>query len=43
MWFEAKPGVIDTQPLSARHNDKRHSANEEKNTGAQTEILPEST
>ena len=42
MWFEAQPVVIDTQPLSGRKNNERRSAHEEKNTGAQPEILPKS-
>ena len=30
MWSEAKPGVTDTQPLSARHNDKGHAQTKKK-------------
>ena len=42
MRFETEPGVIDTQPFFARQNNERCGANEEKNTGAQPEILPKS-
>ena len=42
MWFETKPGVIDAEPVFGRQNNERHGAKEEKDTGAQPEIPPES-